>query len=223
MWTMADRSDQTAKPPNVVRKVLMDLNRFTEKAQEALLQAQAVAAELSHSQTEGEHLLLALLRQTDGVVPLIVQGLGLQPEVLAQQLEGELARRPKVYGGASQAGLARELVQALDRAEKIAREMSDDFLSTEHLLLALAEDRAGNTARLLQGYGLSRDAILRALAGIRGSQRVSSQAPESTYQALDKYGRDLTDLARKGKLDPVIGRDEEIRRVIQVLSRRTKN
>jgi len=201
----------------------MDLNRFTEKAQEALLQAQSLAGELSHSQIEGEHLLLALLRQTDGVVPLIVQGLGLQPEILAQQLEGELGRKPKVYGGATQAGLAREMQQALDRAEKIAREMSDDFVSTEHLLLALAEDRAGNTARLLQGHGLTRDAILRALAGIRGSQRVTSQAPEGTYQALDKYGRDLTDLARKGKLDPVIGRDEEIRRVIQVLSRRTKN
>jgi ATP-dependent Clp protease ATP-binding subunit ClpB len=201
----------------------MDLNRFTEKAQEALLQAQGLAGELNHSQIEGEHLLLALLRQADGVVPLIAQGLGLQPEMLAQQLEGELARKPKVYGGAAQVGVARELQQTLDRAEKIAREMSDDFVSTEHLLLALAEDRAGNTARLLQGHGLTRDAILRALAGIRGSQRVTSQTPESTYQALDKYGRDLTDLARKGKLDPVIGRDEEIRRVVQVLSRRTKN
>jgi ATP-dependent Clp protease ATP-binding subunit ClpB len=201
----------------------MDLNRFTEKAQEAVVQAQGLAGEYSHGQIEGEHLLLALLRQSDGVVPQIVQGLGLQPEALMQQLQGELGRKSKVYGGATQLGVSRELNQTLERAAKIAGEMRDDFVSTEHLLLALAEDRAGNVARILQAYGLTRDAILRALTSIRGSQRVTSQTPESTYQALDKYGRDLTDLARNGKLDPVIGRDEEIRRVIQVLSRRTKN
>jgi ATP-dependent Clp protease ATP-binding subunit ClpB len=201
----------------------MDLNRFTEKAQEAILQAQSLAKEYSHGQIEGEHLLLALLRQSDGVAPQIVQGLGLQPGAMIQQLQGELGRKPKVYGGATQVGISRELDQTLDRAEKIAGEMRDDFVSTEHLLLALSEDRAGNVARILQAHGLTRDAMLRALTGIRGSQRVTSQTPESTYQALDKYGRDLTDLARNGKLDPVIGRDEEIRRVIQVLSRRTKN
>jgi ATP-dependent Clp protease ATP-binding subunit ClpB len=201
----------------------MDLNRLTEKAQEAFVQAQSLAGEHSHGQIEGEHLLLALLRQSDGVVPQIVQGLGLQPAVLVQQLQGELGRKPQVYGGTAQVSLSRELQQTLDRAEKIAGEMHDDFVSTEHLLLALTEDRAGNAARLLQSHGVTRDAILRALAGIRGSQRVTSQTPESTYQALDKYGRDLTDLARSGKLDPVIGRDEEIRRVMQVLSRRTKN
>jgi ATP-dependent Clp protease ATP-binding subunit ClpB len=201
----------------------MDLNRFTEKAQEAVLQAQSLAGEYSHGQIEGEHLLLALLRQSDGVVPQIVQGLGLQPGALMQQLQGELGRKPKVYGGTAQVGLSRELNQTLDRAEKIAKEMRDDFVSTEHLLLALAEGRAGNVARTLQAYGLTGEAIKRALLAIRGSQRVTSQTPESTYQALDKYGRDLTDLARSGKLDPVIGRDEEIRRVIQVLSRRTKN
>jgi ATP-dependent Clp protease ATP-binding subunit ClpB len=201
----------------------MDLNRYTEKAQEALARAQSLAGEYSHGQIEGEHLLLSLLRQSDGVVPLIVQGLGLQSEMLAQQIEGELARKPQVYGGTAQVGLSQELQRTLQRAEKIAQEMHDDFVSTEHLLLVLTEDRAGNVARLLQSYGLTKDAVLRALAGIRGSQRVTSQTPESTYRALDKYGRDLTDLARQGKLDPVIGRDEEIRRVIQVLSRRTKN
>jgi ATP-dependent Clp protease ATP-binding subunit ClpB len=201
----------------------MDLNRYTEKAQEALVQAQSLAGEYRHGQIEGEHLLLSLLRQSDGVVPQIVQGLGLQPGVLAQTLEGELARKPQVYGGATQVGLSKELQQTIQRSEKLAAEMRDDFVSTEHLLLALTEDRAGNAARLLQGHGLTKDAILRALTGIRGSQRVTSQTPESTYQALEKYGRDLTEQARKGKLDPVIGRDEEIRRVIQVLSRRTKN
>jgi ATP-dependent Clp protease ATP-binding subunit ClpB len=201
----------------------MELNRYTEKAQEALAQAQSLASEHSHGQIEGEHLLLSLLRQSDGVVPLVVQGLGLQPETLAQQMEGELARKPQVYGSTTQVGLSRELQRTLQQAEKLTKEMRDDFVSTEHLVLALTEDGAGNVARFLQGYGLTKDAILRALAGIRGSQRVTSQTPESTYQALDRYGRDLTDLARQGKLDPVIGRDEEIRRVIQVLSRRTKN
>ncbi len=201
----------------------MDLSRFTEKAREALLQAQNIASEQSHGQIEGEHLLLALLGQSDGVVPMIVQGLGLQTNTLIQQIEGELERKPKVYGGTAQAGLSRELQQTIDQAIKIAQDMRDDFVSTEHLLLALAEDRAGNAARLLQAYGLTKDAVLRALTGIRGSQRVTSETPEGTYKALDKYGRDVTELARTGKLDPVIGRDEEIRRVIQVLSRRTKN
>jgi ATP-dependent Clp protease ATP-binding subunit ClpB len=201
----------------------MDLNRFTDKAQEAIIQARSLAAEYNHGQIEGEHLLLALLRQSEGVVPLIVQGLGLQARMLAQQVEGELQRKPQVYGGAAQIGLSRELEQMFRQAQKLAKEMHDDFCSTEHLLLALAEDRAGNIARLLQSLGLTKDAILRSLTAIRGSQRVTSQTPEGTYQALDKYGRDLTDLAREGKLDPVIGRDEEIRRVIQVLSRRTKN
>ncbi len=201
----------------------MDVNRYTEKAQEALLQAQNLATEYSHGQLEGQHLLLALLRQPDGVVPQIVQGLGSQPAQLAQRLEGELARSPRVYGGAVQVTLSRDLQKSLQRAEKLAREMRDDFVSTEHLLLALTEDTAGSVGRFLQGHGLSKDAVLRALTAIRGSQRVTSQTPESTYQALAKYGRDLTELAREGKLDPVIGRDEEIRRVVQVLSRRTKN
>jgi ATP-dependent Clp protease ATP-binding subunit ClpB len=201
----------------------MDMNRFTEKAQEALAQAQGLAVEYSHGQIEGEHLLLALLRQSDGVVPQIVQGLGLQAAALAQQLQADFARRPKVYGATAQVALSRELKGALDRAEALAHEMHDDYVSTEHLLVALSEEGAGSVARLLHTQGITRDAILRSLAAIRGSQRVTSQSPESTYQALEKYGRDLTDLARRGKLDPVIGRDEEIRRVIQVLSRRTKN
>ena len=201
----------------------MDLNRYTEKAQEALVRAQSLAGEHSHGQVEGEHLLLALVRQSDGVVPLVLQGLGLQAEILAEKLESDLARLPQVYGATAQVGLSRDLQKALQRAEKLAGEMHDEFVSTEHLLLALSEERAGNVARLLQSYGLGKDAILRALTAIRGSQRVTSQRPETTYQALEKYGRDLTELARAGKLDPVIGRDEEIRRVIQVLSRRTKN
>jgi len=201
----------------------MDLNKFTEKAQQAVVQAQGLATEYSHGQIEGEHLLLALLHQSDGVAPQVVQALGLQPGELARQVERELSQKARVHGGAAQVGLSRQLSQALDRAHKIAGEMRDDYVSTEHLLLALVEERAGSVAQLLQSNGVTRDAILRALAGIRGSQRVTSQNPEGTYQALERYGRDLTVLAREGKLDPVIGRDEEIRRVIQVLSRRTKN
>jgi ATP-dependent Clp protease ATP-binding subunit ClpB len=200
----------------------MDLNRYTEKAQEALVQAQSLAREYHHSQIEPEHVLLALLQQSDGVVPQVIQGLGIQPGMLVQQLQADLSRRPRVHGG-TQPGLSRTLQQVVDDAERAAQKMRDEFVSTEHLLIAMTDSKADAVSQMLAGYGITQDAILRALANIRGSQRVTSQTPESTYQALEKYGRDLTDLARAGKLDPVIGRDSEIRRVIQVLSRRTKN
>ncbi len=199
----------------------MNLNKFTEKAQEAVVAAQRLAEEYSHSEIQPGHLLLALLRQEGGVVPQIAHHLSVNPDTLAQLLAGELESAAKVYGG-SQPGLARALRDVLRDAEKTAEKMKDEYVSTEHLLLALA-DSGGRAANLLQQYGLTRDAILKGLTRIRGSQRVTSQNPESTYEALLKYGRDLTDLARKGKLDPVIGRDDEIRRVVQVLSRRTKN
>ncbi len=199
----------------------MNLNKFTEKAQEAILAAQRLAEEYSHSEIRPSHLLLALLRQKGGVVPQLVRHLGANPDTMAQLLQTELQNEAKVYGGA-QPGLSRALTNAVRDAEKTAERMKDDYVSTEHLLLALA-DSGGNAAQLLQRFGLNRDAVLQALTRVRGSQRVTSQNPESTYEALLKYGRDLTDLARKGKLDPVIGRDDEIRRVVQVLSRRTKN
>ncbi|MGA9350680.1 MAG: Clp protease N-terminal domain-containing protein, partial [Anaerolineae bacterium] len=201
----------------------MNLNKYTEKAQEAIVQAQSLASEYSHSQIEPEHLLLALVRQTDGVVPQIVQKLGAYPHLLQQELEQELARRPKVYGAATQVGLSRDLRAVLDLAEQEAGRMRDEYVSTEHLLIALTDKVAGAAATFLRSQGITKDTILKALTGIRGSQRVTTPTPESTYQALEKYGRDMTQLARRGKLDPVIGRDEEIRRVIQVLSRRTKN
>jgi len=199
----------------------MNLNKFTEKAQEAVLGAQQLAEEYSHSEIQPSHLLLALLRQRGGVAPQIAHHLSVNPETLAQALETELRGAAKVYGG-SQPGLSRALNNLLNEAEKTAGKMKDEYVSTEHLLLALA-DSGGQAAQLLQRYGLNRDMILQALTRIRGSQRVTSQNPEGTYEALLKYGRDLTDLARKGRLDPVIGRDDEIRRVVQVLSRRTKN
>ncbi|MCX7681149.1 MAG: ATP-dependent chaperone ClpB [Anaerolineae bacterium] len=201
----------------------MDLNRFTQKAQEAVIGAQTLAGEYSHGQIEPEHLLMALLRQPDGIVPRIVQKMELDPGEMALALERELQRKPKVYGATAQVGLSRELGRALDEAQKIAGRMRDEYVSTEHLLLALCGPHGGAASRFLAAYGVTEDAVLRALTAIRGSQRVTSQHPEATYQALEKYGRDLTQLARQGKLDPVIGRDEEIRRVMQILSRRTKN
>jgi len=200
----------------------MDLNRYTQKAQEAILAAQSLAEESSHSQIEAEHLLLALLRQSDGVVPQVVSKLGGNPAALAATVERDLRSKPQVYGATAKVGLSRPLADLLKQAEKTAREMRDDYVSTEHLLLALADGRSPLSS-FLAGYGITRDAILQTLAQVRGSQRVTSQHPESTYAALEKYGRDLTQLARSGSLDPVIGRDEEIRRVVQVLGRRTKN
>jgi len=200
----------------------MDLNIYTQKAQEAILAAQGLAQEYNHSQIESVHLLLALLRQSDGVVPQIAQRVGASPGLLIGDLEADLNRRPKAYGATAQVGLSRALADVATDAEKLAGQMHDEYVSTEHLLLALArsKDFAGET---LNRYGLNETTILQALTQIRGSQRVTSQNPETTYQALEKYGRDLTGLARRGKLDPVIGRDMEIRRVIQILSRRTKN
>jgi ATP-dependent Clp protease ATP-binding subunit ClpB len=204
-----------------IREVTMNLNKFTEKAQEAILEAQRLAEEYSHSEIMPSHLLLALLRQDGGVVPQIARHLSVNPDALAQSLDTELNNAAKVYGG-SQPGLSRTLNNTLRDAEKTAGKMKDDYVSTEHLLLALTES-GGNAEQLLRSAGLTRDTVLQVLTQIRGSQRVTSQNPESTYEALQKYGRDLTELARKGKVDPVIGRDDEIRRVVQVLSRRTKN
>jgi len=200
----------------------MDLNRYTEKAQEAIFAAQRLAGEYHHGQIEPEHLLLALVRQADGVVPQVLAKMNIPPETVALATERALREKPKVYG-ATQVGLSRDLSRALEEAEKIAARMRDEFISTEHLLLALLGPHGAGAARILSAHGVTEDAVLRALTAIRGSQRVTSQNPEATYQALEKYGRDLTALARQGKLDPVIGRDEEIRRVMQILNRRTKN
>jgi ATP-dependent Clp protease ATP-binding subunit ClpB len=198
----------------------MNLDRYTQKAQQAILDAQQLAGSYGHASIEPEHLLLALVRQPEGVVAAIVARIAGNPALLAQTLEKELSGRPKMYGGEGQPGLAKATADVLAAAERQASNMKDEYISTEHILLALA---AGPQADRLKGFGLTPEAILQSLTAIRGSQRVVSPNPEDTYQALEKYGRDLTQLARRGKLDPVIGRDEEIRRVVQVLSRRTKN
>ncbi len=198
----------------------MNLDRYTQKSQEALFSAQRLAESLNHQSIEPAHLLLALLEQEDGVVPALVTRIAGSTLALREEVQQELEKRPKVYGGGGQVGLSRQTSDVLAAAERYAKGMSDEYVSTEHILLGLAESSEG---RRLEQYGLTKDAILKALASVRGTQRVTSQEPESTYQALEKYGRDLTALARQGKMDPVIGRDEEIRRVVQILSRRTKN
>jgi ATP-dependent Clp protease ATP-binding subunit ClpB len=203
----------------------MDINRFTEKAQEALAGAQRLATRLGQPQVDVEHVLLTLLDQEQGLAPAILSKSDISVDALKVRVHRELERQPRVSGAtgdAEQPHVSSRLNRLLGQAEGEAKQLKDDYISVEHLLLAMTED-TGTTGRLLKEFGITRDRLMRALQEVRGNQRVTSQNPESTYQALERYGRDLTQLARQGKLDPVIGRDEEIRRVIQVLSRRTKN
>jgi ATP-dependent Clp protease ATP-binding subunit ClpB len=203
----------------------MDINRFTEKLQEAVRRAEATAAQYSHQQIEVEHLLAALMEQPGGLAPSILQKADVSPETVSQRLKAELERMPKVSGPAGAPGqvyVTPRLNQLLAHAGDEARKLKDEYISVEHVVLAALDDR-GAAGRLLKELGLTRERLMQVLREVRGSQRVTSQNPEATYEALERYGRDLTRLASQGKLDPVIGRDEEIRRVIQVLSRRTKN
>ncbi len=201
----------------------MNLNTFTEKAQEALVGSQQLASEMNHAQVDPEHLLVALVEQREGVVPEVLRKMTVDPVRVGAAARAALSRRPQVHG-AGTPGRSPRLSAIVEMAQAEAAQMKDEFVSTEHLLLALASDGARDeAAQLLQQHGVSSDRVLEALKSVRGSQRVTDQNPEGKYQALERYGRDLTELARKEKLDPVIGRDEEIRRVIQVLSRRTKN
>lgn len=200
----------------------MKLDKFTIKAQEALGLATNLAQEYGQQQVDPDHLLAALIEQENGVVPEIVKKIGVAPEQLKISLNKQIESKPKVSGVAGLPYLDPELNQILRNAFKEAEMLKDEFVSTEHLLLALAESQ-GKAGQLLSSFGINKTAIYNALASIRGAQRVTDVNPEEKYQALEKYGRDLTALASQGKLDPVIGRDDEIRRVIQVLSRRTKN
>ncbi len=202
----------------------MRFGKFTEKAQEALLNAQELVRQFHHSQVESEHLLLALVEQADGIVPQVLAKAGLTPAALRGRLRSELERLPKVSGPTPDGLVISPGVrQAVETAQAEAHRLRDEYVSTEHLLMGLASVREGGAARILAEAGLTADALSRAIRDVRGSQRVTDSHPESKYQALERYGRDLTQMAASGKLDPVIGRDDEIRRVIQVLSRRTKN
>jgi ATP-dependent Clp protease ATP-binding subunit ClpB len=200
----------------------MRVDKFTVKAQEALQAAQSMADQHDHQAIEPEHLLVALLEQREGVVGPVLAKLGARPEAIQRELQAALGKLATVKG-ASAHYLGERTRQALDRAQAEAERLKDEYVSTEHLLLALAQERDGAARRALTANGVTAEAIYKALVEIRGTQRVTDPNPEEKYQALLRYSRDLTDLARRGKLDPVIGRDEEIRRVIQVLSRRTKN
>src|SRR5213594_4375969 len=200
---------------------MVDVNRMTHKVQEALQSAGGIATRRSHQGIDVEHLLQALLEQPDGLAPNLLEAAGVAPRAVEEAIERELARRPQVSGpagGPSQTFITQRLSQLLTKAEDEMRALKDEYLSVEHLLLAMAAEGG-----VFRGLGLTRERLVAALQQVRGNQRVTSPDPETTSQALEKYGRDLTKLATQGKLDPVIGRDDEIRRVIQVLSRRTKN
>jgi ATP-dependent Clp protease ATP-binding subunit ClpB len=195
----------------------MRIDKFTHKAQEAIQEAQQLAGEYNHPNIEPVHLLKSLIDQQDGVVPSVLKRIGVDVDLLRQSVDQELAKLPRATGSSMQVGLSRQLTEILQEAENIAGSMKDQYTSTEHLLMAMAQPKAGQIRELLARHGIDYNAIIQALAGIRGSQSVNSQDPESQYEALSKYGRDLTQEARLGKLDPVIGRDEEIRRVIEIL------
>jgi ATP-dependent Clp protease ATP-binding subunit ClpB len=201
---------------------MLQFEKMTVKAQEALRQAQEVAARYENQQVEPLHLLEALVRQKDGVVSPLLAKLGIRPEALHLEISREIARLPKV-SGFDQQHLGKALNAVLERAFDESRNFKDEYVSTEHMFLAIAGADRDPAGQLLKRQGASHEAILQALTSVRGTQRVTSQNPEATYESLEKYARDLTDMARRGKLDPVIGRDEEIRRVMQILARRTKN
>ncbi len=201
----------------------MRLDKLTVKAQEAIQAAQSLADQGNHQAVEPEHLLLALLQQQEGVVGPLLAKLGARPDALARSVQAEIEKLPAVRGGGGRQYASQRFEGVVNRAWQEAERLKDEYVSTEHLLIAIAQEKGGASARLLAAAGVTAEAIYRSLVDVRGTQRVTDPNPEDKYQALQRYSKDLTELARKGKLDPVIGRDEEIRRVVQVLSRRTKN
>ena len=201
----------------------MNAEKLTQKAQEAIIDCQNIAIEEGHQQVDGEHLHMALLQQKDGLIPKLIAYAKLNAGEIIGSLQAELDKLPKVSGGADQMYPTRRLQQLLAAAEKKANSLKDEYVSVEHLYMALLEERNTPSARIFKKYGITMECFLDALNQVRGNQRVTSQNPEEGYDALTKYGRDLVEMAREGKLDPVIGRDAEIRHTIQILSRRTKN
>src|SRR5256885_988977 len=200
----------------------MRIEKYTQKMQEALQAAQNLASESNDAEITNEHFLAALLGQSEGITRPLLEKLSANVDQLRDRLRAELERRPKIHGAAADVRLSNELRNVLDSAEKEMSKLKDEFTSAEHYLLALAGSNVP-AAKLLKELAVTRDKLMQGLQQVRGSQRVTDQNPEGKYQTLEKYGRDLTELARRGKIDPVIGRDNEIRRIMQVLSRRTKN
>ena len=199
----------------------MRMDKFTVKSQEALQSASRLASSLSHQELTPEHLMLALIEQEGGIAGSILKKLGVDPQALGEALAGPLQKMPKVSGGEPFFGS--RLNKVLKKAQSESDRIKDDYVSIEHLLLGIQSDKDGPAGQSLHKMGINRENLFRAMQEIRGNQRVTDDNPESRYQALERYGRDLTEMARKGKLDPVIGRDDEIRRLMQVLCRRTKN
>src|ERR1700758_5588682 len=198
-------------------------DKFTVKAQEAVQRANELASEHGNPELQPAHLLAALLEDKEGIVPPVLEKIGVGPQAVLSEVYRELEKLPKVSGEAAQPGLSNSTNKLLEQAFKEASNFKDEYVSTEHLLLAVTQLKRDGAQEILARHGAPYEAILKALTSVRGSQKVTDQNPEAKYQALERYGRDLTEQARRGKLDPVIGRDEEIRRVVQVLSRRTKN
>ncbi|MBU4425950.1 MAG: AAA family ATPase, partial [Proteobacteria bacterium] len=202
----------------------MRFDKFTLKAQEVIQTSQQLAERFNHQQIEPEHLVIAILEQTEGVIPSLLGKIGVDQRRLMESFEAALEKTPRVSGsGVGQAYISPRSKAVLDKAFAEAEQMKDEFVSLEHILLAVTGEKEGEAARLLVVAGITRDMILKALVDIRGGQRITDQNPEDKYQALERFSQDLTAIASKGDLDPVIGRDDEIRRIVQVLSRRTKN
>lgn len=204
----------------------MNLDRFTNKAQEAITSCRAMLSRFGHSQVTPEHLLLAVLEPEDGIARKILERLDVKPEAVEEEVTAYLNRQPRgsaVNVSKDELPVSNKLMQLLDEAQKEAERLKDQFISIEHIMLAFCDDSKNQTGTIFKHHGITHERILKVLTAIRGKQRVVSQDPEATYQALERYGKDLTEMAAKGKLDPVIGRDDEIRRCMQVLSRRTKN
>jgi len=204
----------------------MDPNKLTQKSQEALHDAQTRALRYGHQEVDGEHLLLALLEQPEGLVPRLLNKMDVPIENLKAEVEGELQKRPSVSGPGTEAGkiyVTQRLNRLLSKAEEEAKRLKDEYVSVEHLTMPLIDEGNATAAgRILKGFNVTTDRFLQALTQLRGHQRVTSATPESTYEALERYGRDLVKESKKGRLDPVIGRDSEIRRIIRILSRKTK-
>ena len=202
----------------------MNAQKFTQKSLEAVQSAQSVAVENGNQELKQAHMLLALLRQQEGLIPQLMSAMGASPEAMIRELDGAVSRFPKVSGsGAGNVYLSRELEQALTAAEKAADGMTDEYISVEHIVMGLIDKADDTLKRIFREHNITKDGFMTALRSVRGNQRVTSDDPEGTYDVLKKYGQDLTELARNQKLDPVIGRDDEIRNVIRILSRKTKN
>ena len=201
----------------------MDFEKFTQNAQNAVVDSQNIAISLGNQSVDADHLHLALLKQKDGLIVKLLKNMKINTDEYIKELESNLDCLPKVSGGSEQIYATRLFNKVLLNAESIASNFKDEYVSVEHIYYAIIEEKGLNSSKLIKKHGITKESFLEALSKIRGNQRVTSQNPEDSYEALEKYGRDLVEMARDGKLDPVIGRDSEIRHAIQILSRRSKN